>query len=146
MVSEVEAADPGQLLGHDGLGHHVGAGPPVLDRDAQGRQLQFHAGVEGLLREGGVPVGLGGVGGDPVLGEPPERVPELPVGVGQGEGRSVHPAKLPTGSAALAATTLSPGGQGHCPDRPESQDRPTFGPPEQDVSSRGPKLVDNVLT
>ena len=78
--------DPGHLLGHDRLGDHVGTGPPVLDRDAQCRQFELDAGVERLAcGKVGVPIGLGGVGGDPVLGEPAERVTELAVRLGQVE-------------------------------------------------------------
>ena len=72
-------------------GAAVGLGDPEC------RQLQLPAGVEGGLGEGRVTVGGRGVGGDPVLGELPQRVAELAVGVGQGEG-VLHTPKLPTGS------------------------------------------------
>ena len=72
--------------------------PPYGLGDPEGGQLQLDAGVEGGLGEGRVPVGGGGVRGDPVVGELPQRVPELAVGVGQGEGGVLHPHKLPTGS------------------------------------------------
>ena len=84
-------ADPGQLLGHDGLGHHVGAGTAVSLGYSQGRQLQLNAGLERLPRELGGAVDLGGLGGDPLLGELPEGVTELALDVGQSEVGGFHP-------------------------------------------------------
>ena len=101
-------ADPGHLLGHDRLGHHVRPGAAVLGRHTQRRQFELHTGVERLPWEGRAAVGLGGVGGDALLGEPPEGVAELSVGVLQGEGGGLHPHKLPTGSQG-ARTAGRPG-------------------------------------
>src|SRR5664280_697790 len=55
-------------------------GIPVEYGGAEGRKLEFDAGVVGLLRIGGLPVRRGGVRGDAVLGEPAEGVPEVAVG------------------------------------------------------------------
>jgi hypothetical protein len=89
--------DPGQFLGHDRLGHHVGPRPSELDGYAQSGKLELDARVKRFPRIGGVPIRFGGVGGDPILGEFTKGVPELAVSLGQREIGRVHPHKLLSG-------------------------------------------------
>ena len=64
--------------------------PAVGRRDAEGRKLHLDAGLEGVPGERRRAVDLGGLGGDPLLGELAEGVAELALDVGQGKVRSFH--------------------------------------------------------
>ena len=97
MVSEVEAQTRASSSAMIAWVTMSAPAPPYATGNAEGGQLELDAGVEGLLGEGRVPVGLGRLGGDPVLGEPAQGVPELPVGVGQVESGRVHPPTLVSG-------------------------------------------------
>ncbi len=104
-------ADPSQLLDRDGLGDAVCAGAPVGLRDAERGQLHLLAGLEGLPRELGVAVGLGRVRRHLLLGEGAHGLAEVPLDVGQGEGRRAH-------SAILAHTAIVAGAERHRLARP----------------------------
>ena len=113
MVERRRGADPGQLLDGDGLGDAVGAGAPVGLRNAERRQLHLLAGLERLPRELGVAVGLGGVRRHLLLAEGAHGLAEVPLDVGQGEGRRAH-------SAILAHTAILAGAERYRFARPAS--------------------------
>ena len=110
MVSEVEAQTRASSSAMIAWVTMSAPAPPYSTGMPRDGKLELDAGVEGLLGIGGLPVRLGGVGRDPVLGELAEGVPELPVGLGQGEIGRIHPHKLLSGAVpTLAGPGRSPG-------------------------------------